>query len=118
MFGYLLEASEKITNQLGNSDLSGNENTLVRVSTRMGRCASVLVLVAGLAACSTAPDWAKPGLIYGDDAEAASADPTSEKDFPELADVPAKPTPSSTAAERREAAEGLAWRSGRQRLPY
>ncbi len=69
---------------------------------------SAVVLVAGLAACSTAPEWARPGLIYGDDAAAAAADPNTEKDFPELADVPGEVPASSSAAELKEAADGLA----------
>jgi flagellar motor protein MotB len=98
--------------QLGNRDLA----EIGKVIVLAGKRASALALIVGLAACSTAPEWAKPDLIYGDDAAAASADPSSERDFPELADVPAKPTPPSTAAERRAAAEGLA--ADRQRARY
>lgn len=76
---------------------------------RLARGTGVAVLMAGLAACSSAPDWAKPALIYGDEgAEAATADPRTEKEFPELADVPNEARPYSTAAERTAIAEGLA----------
>jgi len=77
---------------------------------------SAVLLVAGLAACSTAPEWARPGLIYGDDAEAAAADASSEKDFPELVDVPGQAPSRSSAAELRAAAEGLA--ADRERARY
>jgi len=75
-----------------------------------------ILLVVGLAACSTAPDWARPGLIYGDDAEAAAADPSVERDFPELADVPGQVPARSSAAEVQEAVEGLA--ADRERARY
>jgi flagellar motor protein MotB len=77
---------------------------------------SAVMLVVGLAACSTAPEWARPGLIYGDDAEAAAADPNTEKDFPELADVPGQVPARSSDAELRSAAEGLA--ADRERARY
>ncbi|MEQ9517803.1 MAG: OmpA family protein [Parvibaculum sp.] len=76
---------------------------------RAVRGAGLAVLMAGLAACSSAPDWAKPSLIYGEDAsEAAAAAPQTEKDFPELADVPDAPRPYSSEAERAAIADGLA----------
>ena len=112
MFGQLWGTSVTTASQMSGENLSGFGNAALR----LGKRASAITLVVGLAACSTAPEWAKPGLIYGDDAAAASADPSTEQDFPELADVPEKPAPSSTAAQRREAAEGLA--ADRERARY
>jgi len=112
MFGHLWGTSVTTVSQLSGSNLSDLGNATLRA----GKRASAIALVIGLAACSTAPEWTKPGLIYGDDAAAASADPSAESDFPELADVPDKPAPSSTAAERRQAAEGLA--ADRERARY
>lgn len=112
MIGHPWGTSVTTVSQLSGSNLSDFGNATLR----MGKRASAIALVIGLAACSTAPEWAKPGLIYGDDAAAASADATVERDFPELADVPDKPAPSSTVAERRQAAEGLA--ADRERARY
>lgn len=76
---------------------------------RFVRGLGVAALFAGLAACSSAPDWAKPALIYGEDAsEAAAAEPRTEKDFPELADVPNEARPYSSESERAAITEGLA----------
>ncbi len=91
---------------------SAMSNLVARATKRLG----AVLLVAGLAACSTAPDWARPGLIYGDDAEAAAADPNTERDFPELADVPGEVPARSSDAELREAADGLA--ADRERARY
>ncbi len=85
---------------------------VARATKRLG----AVLLVAGLAACSTAPEWARPGLIYGDDAEAAAADPNTERDFPELVDVPGEVPERSSDAELREAADGLA--ADRERARY
>ncbi len=91
---------------------SAKSGMIVRATKRL----SAVMLVVGLAACSTAPDWARPGLIYGDDAEAAAADPNTEKDFPELSDVPGQIPARSSEAELRAAAEGLA--ADRERARY
>jgi len=112
MFGQLWGTFMTTASQMSGKNLSDFGNAALRV----GKRASAIALIVGLAACSTAPEWTKPGLIYGDDAAAASADPSTEQDFPELADVPEKPAPSSTAAERREAVEGLA--ADRERARY
>ncbi len=94
------------------SDISVTSGLVARATKRLG----AVLLVAGLAACSTAPDWARPGLIYGDDAEAAAAAPNTERDFPELADVPGDVPARSSDAELREAADGLA--ADRERARY
>ena len=89
---------------------------------RVGRSAratfSAAAMASLLAACSTAPDWARPGLIYGDEeAAAASAQQTStDSDFPEIQDVPDRPQDTSSAAERQRIAEGLA--ADRERSRY
>eukprot|EP00439_Symbiodinium_sp_Y106_P089463 s1_g1999.t1 len=98
--------------ELDNVRPSATSNLVARATKRLG----AVLLVVGLAACSTAPDWARPGLIYGDDAEAAAAEPNAEKDFPELADVPGNVPARSSDAELREAADGLA--ADRERARY
>ncbi len=95
---------------------SATPGIVERATKRLGHALGAVLLVAGLAACSTAPDWARPGLIYGDDAEAAAADPNTEKDFPELADVPGEVPARSSAAEVQEAVDGLA--ADRERARY
>lgn len=76
--------------------------TLMR---RAARATAAALLLAGLAACSTTPDWAKPNFIYGDDLSQSSGAGTQ---FPALADVPEKPTVSTTESERAELTESLA----------
>ena len=98
--------------QSGEERSSAKSGMIERATKRL----STVMLVVGLTACSTAPEWARPGLIYGDDAEAAAADPNTEKDFPELADVPAQVPARSSEAELRAAAEGLA--ADRERARY
>lgn len=77
------------------------------ITRSLARGAAILA-VAGVAACSTAPDWAKPGFIYGDDAEAASQRAAAESDFPELSSVPEKPETPALARELEAQREGLA----------
>lgn len=103
-----------MTSERQTSEVSWSATTGIveRATKRLG----AILLVAGLAACSTAPDWARPGLIYGDDAEAAAADPRAEKEFPELADVPGQVPVRSSAAEVQEAVDGLA--ADRERARY
>ena len=72
---------------------------------RAARATAAALLLAGLAACSTTPDWAKPDFIYGDDLSQSSGAGTQ---FPTLADVPEKPAMSTTEAERAELTESLA----------
>ncbi|WOF74008.1 OmpA family protein [Parvibaculaceae bacterium PLY_AMNH_Bact1] len=95
---------------------SATPGIVERATKRFGNVLGTVLLVTGLAACSTAPDWARPGLIYGDDAEAAAADPNTEKDFPELADVPGEVPARSSATEVQEAVDGLA--ADRERARY
>lgn len=101
--------SERQTSEACSSATAG---IVERATKRLG----AILLVAGLAACSTAPEWARPGLIYGDDAEAAAAEPSAEKDFPELADVPGQVPARSSAAEVQDAVDGLA--ADRERARY
>ena len=80
---------------------------------RFGRKALGLVMimagVAALAGCSTAPEWARPGFIYGDEnAAAAAAAPSGIDKFPELAAVPDRRSPSTTPAQRAEMLRELA----------
>jgi flagellar motor protein MotB len=99
-----------------NQSAKGRSSATALMLSRAAKRLSAVLLVAGLAACSTAPDWARPGLIYGEDAEAAAADANAEKDFPELADVPGQVPARSTEAEIRAAADGLA--ADRERARY
>lgn len=84
------------------SALGHATGTLMR---RAARVTAAALLLAGLAACSTTPDWAKPDFIYGADLSQSSGAGTK---FPVLADVPEKPAVSTTAEERAELTESLA----------
>lgn len=112
MSGHLWGASMTTVCQLNVDHMPVLQKMAVTAAKRAG----AMLFAVGLAACSTAPDWARPSLIYGDDAAAAAADPTAEKDFPELADVPGEAPAASSREELREAAEGLA--ADRERARY
>ncbi|PCJ71447.1 MAG: hypothetical protein COA62_02295 [Rhodobiaceae bacterium] len=112
MLGHVLGASVMTMCQM-------NDHKIVdagKAALTAGKRAGAILLIAGLAACSTAPDWARPSLIYGDDAVAAAADASEDKDFPQLADVPDKPTGISSVEERRRVSDGLA--ADRERARY
>lgn len=117
MFGHLLGTSAMAICQMNNGQMNGGQiGGAARAVLRAGQRAGAILLIAGLAACSTAPDWARPSLIYGDDAAASAADPSEDKDFPQLADVPDKPTGGSTAEERQQVTDGLV--ADRERARY
>jgi outer membrane protein OmpA-like peptidoglycan-associated protein len=75
-----------------------------------------VILAAGLAsACTALPEWADPGGWFSDDvpppSEISSTKNQSQAqsgDFPKLSSVPEQPRQASTAAERADAAAGLA----------
>lgn len=70
------------------------------------RLGAAALLLGGLAACSAAPDWARPSAIYGGEKPAAA--PADGAAFPDLADVPDQ-KPQTTSPERqKEIASGLA----------
>lgn len=58
---------------------------------------ALLVVPLALAACSSSPDWMKPGRWFAEAAPAPSDGP-----YPALADVP-KAAPEGTPAEQRAA---------------
>ncbi|GAK44087.1 OmpA/MotB [Tepidicaulis marinus] len=107
---------------LSSKDGADNRGGYPGMTQRFGRTAraalSAAAMASLLAACSTAPEWARPGIIYGDEsAAAASAEQTStDSDFPEIQDVPDRPQDTSSAAERERIAEGLA--ADRERSRY
>lgn len=86
------------------SDITRNRsnplgNSVVRV-------AAAAVLMGGLAACSVMPDWSKPGVVYGDGAGAPT--PEGTEGFPNLADTPDQKPASTSPADQKTIAEGLA----------
>jgi outer membrane protein OmpA-like peptidoglycan-associated protein len=67
--------------------------------------AGAIAMTLSLGGCASAPSWLKPWtLITGDDA--AKADP--KLTYPNLADVPAKPTGVTPEQSRKELEAGLA----------
>jgi outer membrane protein OmpA-like peptidoglycan-associated protein len=81
------------------------------LSKSVARVAVVLVMAIGSSACSSVPGWVDPTSWFGDD-QASNAPPdeaTAENSqTPDLADVPNKPTPASTADEQKQVADSLA----------
>jgi hypothetical protein len=80
-------------------------------SKSVARVAVVLVVAAGSSACSTVPGWVDPTTWFGDDDSANAAPDQSIADnsqTPDLADVPNKPAPASTADEQKQVADSLA----------
>jgi outer membrane protein OmpA-like peptidoglycan-associated protein len=81
------------------------------LSKSVARVAVVLVLAAGSSACSSVPGWVDPTSWFGDDqASNAPADEATAENSqtPDLADVPNKPAPASTADEQKQVADSLA----------
>jgi len=82
------------------------------LSKSVARVAVVLVMAAGSSACSSVPGWVDPTTWFGDDNQASNSSPdetTAENgQTPDLADVPNKPAPASTADEQKQVADSLA----------
>jgi len=98
---------------------SGESRENAGSAARALRAAAIAALMSGfLAACSTAPDWARPSIIYGDEetAEAAAVDAPADSEFPKLNEVPDRPAQTSTAQERQQMANNLA--ADRERSRY
>lgn len=77
-------------------------------SRSVARVAVVLVVAAGSSACSSVPGWVDPTTWFGDDqASNTPADQTAAENSqtPDLADVPSKPAPASTADEQKQVAD-------------
>lgn len=78
------------------------------VTKTFARAAAIAVVAVGASACSSMPDWADPtGWIGGSDKTAADTTGTTAP-TPDLAAIPDKPAPPSTADERKQVAESLA----------
>lgn len=89
------------------SELPSNVASSAPKSARRASAAlAAAVLVAGLSACSATPDAAKPGMIYGDTAPAAT--PEGTKGFPELANTPDKRPDATSVKDQKAIADGLA----------
>lgn len=83
---------------------------------RLSRALLVAFSCAALGACASAPEWAKPGTwgIFGgegaskpvESSPASESPPPPEGQYPNLADTPAKPTPTSEE-ERRAVVDSL-----------
>jgi len=88
-------------------------------SKSVARVAVVLVMAAGSSACSSVPGWVDPTTWFGDDTQASNTpDETTAENgqTPDLADVPNKPAPASTADEQKQVADSLA--SDKARAQY
>lgn len=86
----------------GSGDRFGN-GSMSRILTRAGATA---LLIAGLAGCSAVPDWAKPGDVFGDGQAAES--PSGAGGFPALANVPNEKPATTSPAQQKDIANGLA----------
>lgn len=89
------------------------------LSKSVARVAVVLIMAAGSSACSSVPGWVDPTSWFGDDqASNAPADEATAENTqtPDLADVPNKPAPASTADEQKQVADSLA--SDKARAQY
>src|ERR1700733_3781989 len=79
-------------------------------SKSVARVAVVLVMAAGSSACSSMPGWVDPTTWFGDDQASNAAPDQATADntqTPDLADVPNKPAPASTADEQKQVADSL-----------
>lgn len=70
------------------------------------RVAAAAVLMGGLTACSLMPDWSKPSTVYGD--TAAAPTPEGTEGFPNLADTPDQKPATTSPADQKAIAQGLA----------
>src|ERR1700722_8412384 len=89
------------------------------LSKSVARVAFVVVVAAGSSACSSVPGWVDPTSWFGDDTQASNTpDETTAENSqtPDLADVPSKPAPTSTADEQKQVADSLA--SDKARAQY
>jgi outer membrane protein OmpA-like peptidoglycan-associated protein len=87
----------------------------LRRAARLGRVAAVIIAAGLASACTALPEWADPGGWLSDDvpppteiSAAKNLDQAQSGDFPKLSSVPEQPRQASTAAERADAAAGLA----------
>jgi hypothetical protein len=96
----------------------------------LARLLAPIVFATALSACSTVPDWVDPTTWVGGDSqvssdqssdagagtdqsapaaqEAASTKPSGDGQTPDIAAIPARPTPPSTADEQKQVADSLA----------
>jgi outer membrane protein OmpA-like peptidoglycan-associated protein len=85
---------------------------VTKICARLG----VVAMVAfGASACSSIPDWADPGTWLGSDSSPSTFD-GGASESPDLASIPDKPNPSSTAQEQQQVAQSLA--ADRERAKY
>ena len=89
------------------------------LSKSVARVAVILVVAGGSSACSSVPGWVDPTNWFGDD-QSANAGPdqatADNSQTPDLADVPNKPAPASTADEQKQVSDSLA--SDKARAQY
>ncbi len=84
---------------------------LNRVSKSLARISTVLLLAASAGACSSLPGWVDPTTWIGGDSKTASDqnEQTAENgQTPDIASVPDKPAPASTAEEQKDVTDSLA----------
>ena len=103
---------------------------IARYASLLARVAAPVVLAASLSACSSIPDWVDPTTWIGSDNQGATEDTPTSPDTtqnsdaqnqasaqtPDLASIPAKPVPPSTADEQKEVSDSLA--ADRSRAQY
>jgi len=88
----------------------------------LARLAAPFLLAGGLSACSSIPDWVDPTTWFGGGNQTATEDASANADAtppsdaanstpgqtPDIAGIPAKPTPPSTPDEQKDVANSLA----------
>ncbi len=73
---------------------------------KLWRLAAVLAVAMGASACSSVPDWVDPTTWMGDSTPPAQG--ADDGQTPDLADLPAKPTPQSTPDDQKQVTDSLA----------
>lgn len=86
--------------------------TVIRICARLG----VVAMVAfGASACSSIPDWVDPTTWLGADSGPSGVD-AQNGESPDLASIPDRPDPSTTAEEQQRVSQSLA--ADRTRAKY
>jgi outer membrane protein OmpA-like peptidoglycan-associated protein len=81
-----------------------------RMTKLLLRTTAIVAIMVGASGCSSVPDWADPTgwLDSSSPPVPQTADNSDNSATPDLANLPAKPTPESTPDEQKQVAESLA----------
>jgi outer membrane protein OmpA-like peptidoglycan-associated protein len=80
-------------------------------SRSIAKAAALMLVAAGVTACSSVPSWVDPTTwIGGDDKAAQTPDETAAENSPtpDITSVPGKPPPPSTSDEQKQVSDSLA----------